>query len=185
MMGVQLKICGHIIFNRPFNLIDGFARRNASAVSHSKNMRVHRLCGLLPPHIQHDICSFASNPRQALQGSARIGHLAAEVCHQNLRHLDHVASFGFVKPDGLDMGDQPLFAKIDHLLRRIHNFKQSLSGFVNALVSRLRRKRHGHHERIGIHMMKLPLWFRFAVFKPRENFAHYRIWKLFRHDSSI
>ena len=43
-----------------------------------------------------------------MQGSPRIGHLAAKFFHQNLRHLHHIAGFGFVKADGLDLGDHQI-----------------------------------------------------------------------------
>ena len=83
------------------------------------------------------------------------------------------------------MVDQPLLTEIQHFLRRIYDFEQGLCSFVDALICRLRRKRHGHHERIGVHMIELPLWFSFAVFKPREDFAHNRIGELFCHGRSI
>ena len=66
MMGVKLEVSGDIIFNCAFYGIDGFPRGNTGAVSDAENVCVYGLGRLMPPHVQDDIGSLASNTGQRL-----------------------------------------------------------------------------------------------------------------------
>jgi hypothetical protein len=112
MMGMQLKIRWDVIFYRAFDRIYIFARGDASAIADTENMGIHRLRGLTPPHIQHDIRRFAANAWQGLQCRAGIWHLATIVIDQDLAKLDDIFRLIPIKPDGFDMFNQPLFAQI-------------------------------------------------------------------------
>ena len=70
MVGMQLKIRRNIVFDGAFYRVDILARCNAGPVAHAKDMGVHSLRRLAPPHVQHHICGLAANPGQGLQGRA-------------------------------------------------------------------------------------------------------------------
>jgi len=67
---VQLKISRDMILNCAFHRVHVFAFGDAGAVTHPKDMRVHGLRGLLPPHVQYDVCGLAAHTGQRLQGRA-------------------------------------------------------------------------------------------------------------------
>ena len=73
-MGVQLVWGGDMILNRALNRIDRFANGNARSIAHAENMRIHRLRGLPPPHVQDHIRGFAPYPWQRLKRGARGRH---------------------------------------------------------------------------------------------------------------
>ena len=64
MVGMVLEIDGDIILDRAFYCIDGFAGGDAGAIADAKDMRVHRLRRIVPPHIQHNIRRLAAHAGQ-------------------------------------------------------------------------------------------------------------------------
>ena len=171
MVRVKLKIGRDVILNRPFNGIDIFARRDATAIAKPEDMRIHGLRGLAPPHIQDHIGRLTAHTGQGLQRSAGIGNLAAELIHQNLRGLHDVLGLLAIKTNRLDVIRQRINPEVEHFLRRIRHFEQRGGGFVNTLVGRLRGQCHSHNERIGVDVVKFALWFGVPVLKARENLA--------------
>jgi hypothetical protein len=78
-MRMALKICGNVVLDLALNSVDIFARRDAGAVTDTKDMGVYSLRRVAPPHIQHHISRFATNTWQRHQGRAGIGDLSTIV----------------------------------------------------------------------------------------------------------
>ena len=98
-------------------------------------------------HGHDDIGGLATNTWKRDQFFARLRHLAAEIINQLLRQGNDILGLVAVKADGLDVIANRVFAKIEHLLRRIGSGKKRPCGLVDAGIGGLCRKRDRDHER--------------------------------------
>ncbi len=181
MMGMKLKIGRNIVFDSALDRVHRFAGADAGAVADAKDMRVHGLRRLPPPHVQHHVGRLAPHTRQRLQRRAGIWHLAAIVIDQNTAQLDDVLCLLAEQADRLDVLDQPLFTQIQHLLRGVCNFEQIPRRLVDARIGRLCRQRHGHDQSVDIHMLQLALGFGVGLVKARKDLADRVVVELFCH----
>ena len=184
-MRVQLKFRWHVVFDRAFDVVDGFARCDPGAIAQPKDMRVDRLSGLFPPHIQNDIRGFPTNARQSLQGGAGRRDFAAVFLDQDPAEFDDVLGLLAKQADRFDMFDQALFAEVQHLLRRVGDLKQGFGRFVDPGIGCLRRKRDRNNQSIDIDVIKLALWFRFGVAKARKDLRDRVVIELLCHKTGM
>ena len=121
------------IFHRQHRL----ARRQADAIGKAEHMGVHRAGLLAKQHVHHHVRRLAAYAGQGFQQVAAGRHLPAIFVHQQARQGDDVLGLGIEQPDGADMLFQALLAQIEHLLRRVHRFKQAARGLVHPHISGL------------------------------------------------
>ena len=178
---VELKIGGDVILDRALDNVDRFTRRDACSIPKTKDMRVHSLCRLLPPHVQDHIGGFAPHTGQALECCATIGHFATVNIHKDLAQLHHVLGFLAEKADGFDMICQPVKTQIEQLLGGVRDLEKRPCRLVDACVSCLCTKRDCHDQRVYVHVFQLSFrgWIRFL--KTRENCAYCMVVKLLGH----
>ncbi len=144
-------------------------------------MRVHGLCRMPPPHVQHHIGGLASDPRQPFEGRAAVRYLAAVVIDEDPAQLHDVFRFLPEKTDGFDVLGERLLPEIEHLLRRIRDCEKRARGFVDAGIRRLGAQSDSYHERISIHVIQLADRCGICLLKARENLADRMIAELFCH----
>jgi hypothetical protein len=65
-------------------------------------------------------------------------NLAAILLHEDAGELHHVLRLVAEKADRLDMLDEPLFAQVQHLLRRVRHLEERARGLVDASIGGLR-----------------------------------------------
>ena len=99
------------------------------------------------------------------------------------RELDHVLRLLAEEPDGLDMLDQPVFAKREHLFGAVGHREEPARRLVDAGIGRLRRQRHCDHQRVGVDVVQLALGLRFALVEPAEHFADRVVIHLSGHEA--
>lgn len=176
---VKLKISGNVVFDRAFDRVHVFARRDAAAVAKAEDMCVHGLRGLGPPHVQHDIRRLAPHTRKALQGGAAVGDDTVIFIHQDLAEFDDVLGLVAIQPDGFDMFDHALKPEVEHFLRRVGDLEQLCGGFVHTLVGRLCGQGDGDDQRVDVHVIKFAHRFGFACVKACKNLSDRVIIELF------
>ena len=67
VMGMLLIVSWNVVFDRAFDRVHVFAHRYSGTVTDTKDMRVNRLRGDAPPHIQNHICGLAPDPPAAIE----------------------------------------------------------------------------------------------------------------------
>ena len=117
--------------------------------------------------VQHDIRRLAPDARQAGQFLPRLRHLAIELIDQELRQGDHILRLVPPEADRPDMPGHALFAKRQHLFRRIGNGEQLLRRLVDADISCLSGQGDGDNKGKRIVIFQLGLRCR-AVFGERR-----------------
>src|SRR3546814_12606602 len=93
-----------------------------------------------------------SPPPDARQFDERVavgGDFAAEVANEDFAERDDILRLRVEQPDRLDVLLQPILAKLDHLLRRLHLLKQPPRRLVHPDVGRLRRA-HDRDEQLKL-----------------------------------
>lgn len=183
-MRMLLEFGGDVILNRAFDRDDILAHGHARTIAEPKNMGVDSLGRHMPPHVQHHIGGFAPHARQTFKSRTGRGHLTIIVIDQNLAQFDDILGLIAIEADGFDMLYQTLFAQIEHLLRRIGDFEQGIRGLVHALIGRLRRKRDGHHQSIGVDVIKFAFRLGLGGLEPGEDLFDRVILKLFHGRSN-
>jgi AraC family transcriptional regulator of adaptative response/methylated-DNA-[protein]-cysteine methyltransferase len=178
---VLLEVGRHVVFDGPLDRDNILAHGNAGAVADTEDVGIDRLRGKMPPHIQNDVGRLAPHARKRLQSRSRIGHRAVIVVDQDATQLHHVFRLLAEKSDGLDMLGQSLFAKVEHLLRRIGDLKQLARGLVHARIGRLRGKGNGDEKGKGVDVLKLAPGLGLGGMETLENLAHPVIGKLLGH----
>ncbi len=124
MMGMEPVFVGHPFVERQFHFQHGLAGRQPRAVGDAEHMGIDRDGAFAIDHIENHIGRLAADAGQFFQLFARLRHLAFVVCDQRLRQRDHVLRLAAIKPDGLDVFEQLLFAQRHHLFGRIGNLEQ-------------------------------------------------------------
>lgn len=181
MMRVQLEIDRDIVLDRPFNSVHILAGADARPVADAKDMRVHRLCRVAPPHVQNHIGGLAPHTGQAFERCTRTGNLATVLIDKDAGELDDVFGLVAIKANRLDVFDYTLFAKGEHLLGCVGDFEQILGGFVHACVGCLSGQGDGHDQRVDVDMVEFALGFGLGVLEPREDLAERMIIELLGH----
>src|SRR3546814_15353490 len=88
----------------------------------------------------------ASDQPDARQFDERVavgGDFAAEVANEDFAERDDIIPLRVEQPDRLDVLLQPILAKIDHLLRRLHLLKQPPRRLVQPDARRSEERRVG------------------------------------------
>src|SRR3546814_19840457 len=85
------------------------------------------------------------------------GYFAAEVANEDFADRNDILRLRSEQPDRLDVLLQPILAKIDHLLRRLHLLKQPPRRLVHPDVGRLRREHDRDEQLIGVAIFELGL----------------------------
>ena len=166
VMGMDAERRGRRLVQLEFDRQHRLALGQPGAVADAEDMRVDRE-GLLPEGgVEHHIGGLAPDPRQALERGAILGHFAAIVVDQHLRQRDDVLGLGVEQADRLDVLFQPLFAQLQHLLRRIDLGEQGAGRLVDADIGRLRRQRDRDDQRIGVAIFQLGLGMRVRLRQP-------------------
>src|SRR6056297_487911 len=75
-MRVALEIHRHVVLDGALDGVHVFPRANATAVADTKDMRVHRLRRIVPPHVEHHVGGLAPYAGQRLQRGAAVGYAA-------------------------------------------------------------------------------------------------------------
>ena len=132
-------------------------RREPRPVRHTKHMRIHGNRRLAKRLVQHHARRLVAHPRQRHQILPRARRLAPMLLKDDLRQRDHILRLAPPQPDRLDVAGDAFLAERHHLRRRIGHLEQFLRRLVHRHIGRLRRKRHGDHERIGIGVDQLRL----------------------------
>lgn len=157
-MRMELILGWNMVLNRTLNCVDILAWADAGAISDPEDVCVHRLSWMAPPHVHHDVGSLSPDAWKRRERGTRGWHLAIEFIDQDAAEPDNVLGLIPIKPDRLNMPDQPVLAECKHFLWRVSDPEELFGCLVHALVGRLSAKRHSDNQGIGIDMVQFALW---------------------------
>ena len=67
MVGMLLELGRYPVLNRTLNLLDRPPGSDSGSVSNPEDVGVHRLCRVAKPHVEHNVCSLATDTGKRLQ----------------------------------------------------------------------------------------------------------------------
>ena len=123
-----------------------FARGQAGAVAHAKDVGVDGHGRLTKSGVEHHIGRFAAHAGQGFQGFAAAGHLASMLLHQDAAGFHQVFGFAAVQANRLDVALQPRQPEVQDFLRCVRHGEQLARGFVHTHIGGLSRQQHGSEQ---------------------------------------
>jgi hypothetical protein len=162
----------HNLLELRFDLVDGLARGEASAVANAEHVRVDCKGFLAESRVEDHVRSLAADAGQGLKLLAGSRHLAAMLVDQCLGEGDDVLGLRVEQADRLDRFAKPFLAEIDHLLRPLDVLEQRLRRDIHADVGRLRGQHDGDEQLVGIGRFELGRGRGVRLSKPAEEFEN-------------
>lgn len=141
---------------RLFNGQNCFAIGHTGPVAQPEDMGIDRHGMLTPGDIAHHIGCFAPDTGQCFECFLIVGYDPAMFFNKDLGCGHDILGLAAIKPDGLDVLDQGLFAKVEHILRGFDDLKQLFGRLVHPDIGGLRRKCNRDQKGVGIGVVELP-----------------------------
>ena len=133
-----------LLRNGLFELLLRFERvfrvREAQAVAHAENVRIHGDGVLIEPHGRNDVGRFLSHTRQRFEFGKAFGHLSAEFFHDVARGGTNVRRLTLVKTARKDALFQLFLREREHRFGRVVLFEKFRRHLVHPLVGTLCRQ---------------------------------------------
>ena len=157
VMGMPLVLGWNNALKLHLHLERSLANGNARAVANPEDVRINGNRRFAERYIEDNVCCLTADSRQCFERLTRAWNIAAMLLQQLSRKRDYVLRLGAVQAYRLDQLLYALFAKCNHLFRRICRSKQGRSCLVYADIGCLGREHYGNEERKRIDVLKLPL----------------------------
>src|SRR5437763_4217869 len=137
-MGMTYVFCRYHAIELGLDLEGRLAGCHAGPIADTEDMRVDGDSRLTKCNVEHDVCRFAADAGQGLQGLARARNLTAVRLHDFLRQSDEILCFGTVEADRLYQLLHALLPEWSHFLLCVRHGEQSGRRLVDSGIGCLR-----------------------------------------------